>query len=472
MNLRLLKATIVLALVLLNAIPLFAAEPFDHSHSRFDRLLRTRVKDGLVDYAALKAAPADLDACLDAQAAVTEADFRTWKESDRLAFLINLYNAQTLRLILDHYPVRSIKNIGTVLRGPWKQPVVRLFGQSLTLNDLEHGIIRKDFHEPAVHFALVCAAKGCPPLREEAYVGSRLEAQLNDQTRRFLDERKKNSIDFENKTLRLSPIFKWYAADFEKASGSVHAWLQRLFTSQNPQSVRVAEFKIEYTDYDWSLNNRASKSPDQSANHGFILRTLDHIDQLGRWGGAALIATYVIACIIFIPGSILTLGAGVLFGVVWGSIYVSIGSTLGATCSFLIGRHLARDWVARKLEHYPQFNLIDRAVAREGWKIVLLARLSPLFPFNLLNYALGLTRIPLSHYILASWIGMIPGTVMYVYLGSLVGSLASLGQGGHQRTTAEWTLYGVGLLATVVVTIYVTRIAKKALSERVPTAEV
>jgi uncharacterized membrane protein YdjX (TVP38/TMEM64 family) len=153
--------------------------------------------------------------------------------------------------------------------------------------------------------------------------------------------------------------------------------------------------------------------------------------------------------------------------VVVGSICVSISATLGATAAFLVGRYLARDAIARKIERNEKFAAIDRAVADEGWKIVFLTRLSPVFPFTLLNYAFGLTRVKLGHYVLASWIGMMPGTVMYVYLGSLV----NVGAGHRQRTTGEWVLYGVGLLATVVVTVFVTRLARKALAKKIGGSE-
>jgi uncharacterized membrane protein YdjX (TVP38/TMEM64 family) len=171
--------------------------------------------------------------------------------------------------------------------------------------------------------------------------------------------------------------------------------------------------------------------------------------------------------VLFLPGWILTLGAGVVYGLTKGSILVSISATLGATAAFLVGRYLAREWVAARIEGNPRFRAIDEAVAREGWKIVLLTRLSPAFPFNLLNYAFGLTRVSLRHYALASWIGMMPGTLMYVYLGSLAGDLASVGAGRGSRTPAEWALYAVGLLATVAVTVYVTRIARGALEKRI-----
>ncbi|MBI4397376.1 MAG: TVP38/TMEM64 family protein [Elusimicrobia bacterium] len=200
---------------------------------------------------------------------------------------------------------------------------------------------------------------------------------------------------------------------------------------------------------------------------GLLRSALDWIASLGPWGYAAFIFVYILACVLFVPGSVLTLGAGVLFGVGKGSLCVSAGATLGATAAFLVGRYVARGWVSKKIEGNASFKVIDEAVAREGWKIVGLTRLSPVFPFNLLNYAFGVTRVSLKDYFFASWIGMLPGTVMYVYIGSLAGDLANLGAGGRTRSPAEWALYVVGLLATVAVTVYVTRIAKKALQQKI-----
>src|SRR5205814_3236399 len=187
-----------------------------------------------------------------------------------------------------------------------------------------------------------------------------------------------------------------------------------------------------------------------------LKEALDWIGKLGPWGPVIFAGIYVVASVLFVPGSVLTLGAGAVFGVALGSVCVSISATVGATAAFLVGRYQARDAIARKIQKNEKFATIDRAVADEGWKIVLLTRLSPVFPFTLLNYAFGLTRVKLSHYVLASWLGMIPGTVMYVYLGSLV----NIGAGHRQRTTGEWVLYGVGLLAAVVVTVFVTRLAR------------
>lgn len=203
-----------------------------------------------------------------------------------------------------------------------------------------------------------------------------------------------------------------------------------------------------------------------------VLRnTLEWISGFGVIAPVIFITIYILACVLLLPGSILTLGAGIIFGVVEGSIVVSIGSTIGAACAFLVGRYLARGWVTGKIAGNEKFKAIDEAVAGQGWKIVLLTRLSPVFPFNLLNYAFGLTKVSLKQYFLASWLGMIPGTVMYVYIGSLAGDLASLSAGDRTRSTGEWILYAVGLLATVAVTIFVTRIAKKAIASRIPLGE-
>lgn len=198
-----------------------------------------------------------------------------------------------------------------------------------------------------------------------------------------------------------------------------------------------------------------------------LTNALQWIEGLGGEGAIAFILLYIIATVAFLPGSILTLGAGLIFGIAAGSIYVLIGATLGATLAFLVGRYLARGWVSRKIAENPKFQAIDQAVGREGFKIVLLTRLSPVFPFNLLNYAFGVTGVSLKDYVLGS-VGMIPGTFLYVYLGSLAGSLATLGTEETPANPAvQWTIRILGLVATVIVTFYVTRIARKALDHQV-----
>ena len=197
-----------------------------------------------------------------------------------------------------------------------------------------------------------------------------------------------------------------------------------------------------------------------------LQQALETVHDLGWMGYAIFCLLYIAACVLFIPGTILTLGGGAIFGLARGVICVSAASTLGAGCAFLVGRFLAREFVARKLERYPRFVEVDRAVAREGWKIVFLTRLSPIFPFNLLNYAFGLTQVSFSDYFIASWAGMLPGTILYVYLGTLAGDLVSLGASERSRSPLEWAFLLVGLLATIAVTVFITRIARKALQTK------
>jgi uncharacterized membrane protein YdjX (TVP38/TMEM64 family) len=198
-----------------------------------------------------------------------------------------------------------------------------------------------------------------------------------------------------------------------------------------------------------------------------LKNALEWIASLGAIGAIAFIGIYIVAAVAFLPGSILTLGAGVVFGVWLGAIYVFIGATLGATAAFLVGRYFARDWVAKKIADNDKFRAIDRAIGTEGLKIVLLTRLSPVFPFNLLNYALGLTGVSIKDYVIGS-VGMIPGTLMYVYIGSLAGNLALIGTDAQPTNpTLQWTIRIVGFIATVAVTIYITRIAKQALAQSV-----
>jgi uncharacterized membrane protein YdjX (TVP38/TMEM64 family) len=183
-------------------------------------------------------------------------------------------------------------------------------------------------------------------------------------------------------------------------------------------------------------------------------------------GGVAIYALfYVAGVVLFFPGIILTAGAGLLYGVLLGTLIVSPASVLGATLAFLIARHVARDWVSRKLEKYPNFAAIDRAIEKNGFKMILLLRLQPVVPFNLLNYALGLTRIRLRDYVMASWIGMFPATVLYVYLGSVLHSVSDLLQG--HLGSGKWgaILFWAGLAAAIVLVVYIGRIARKALQE-------
>ena len=200
---------------------------------------------------------------------------------------------------------------------------------------------------------------------------------------------------------------------------------------------------------------------------GVVAEGARRIEGLGAWAPAAFVAAYALAAVALIPGSVLTLAGGALFGLLRGTLFVFAGATLGACGAFLIARYLARGAVERRIAGNPRFAAIDRAVAREGRKIVFLLRLSPVFPFSLLNYALGLTRVRFADFLVAS-LGMLPGTVLYVYYGKVLGDVAQVAAGAKVRHDAGyWTLLAVGLLATVAVTFVVTRTAKRALSEEI-----
>lgn len=242
----------VVALLIAGAASLAAG--FDHNHAAWTRVLERRVEAGRVDYAAIRADPAALTGYLDTLAAVGEEEFNSWSQPRQIAFLVNLYNASTIRLITLHYPVDSIKKIGWFLKGPFDQDIVRLFNAKTTLNHIEHERLRRDYSEPRIHFALVCAAVSCPSLRSEAYVGDRLDAQFDEQGRLFLADRTKNRLDTAEGTLYLSPIFKWFRDDFTAESRSV-ALFVKPFLPPDDRARLEEDTPIRFTDYDWSLND-------------------------------------------------------------------------------------------------------------------------------------------------------------------------------------------------------------------------
>ncbi|MEX0999723.1 MAG: DUF547 domain-containing protein [Thermodesulfobacteriota bacterium] len=225
----------------------------DKPDQLYGKVLDNFVQEGLVDYSGLKSNPKDLNQYLEQTSGVTRETFEGWSKNEQLAFLINLYNAQTLDLIADNYPVKSIKDIASDSGGPWEQPIVTLFGEQITLDALENEVIRKNYTDPRVHFALVCAALGCPALINTPYQAAELEKQLDQQTKAFLMDTDKNSIDTEQRILRLSPIFDWFKEDFSAKSGSVLEFVNPYFGNQANN-----EYKIEYTNYDWSLNDQTT----------------------------------------------------------------------------------------------------------------------------------------------------------------------------------------------------------------------
>ncbi len=189
------------------------------------------------------------------------------------------------------------------------------------------------------------------------------------------------------------------------------------------------------------------------------------VDGLGFWGPLVFIGGYAAAVVAFVPGSLLTLAAGAVFGIAEGTAYVFVAATLGAAAAFLVSRHLARGAIERRLEGNPRFSAIDRAVGSEGRKIVFLLRLSPVFPFNLLNYGLGLTQVRFVDYFVASF-GMLPGTLLYVYYGKLAGDVAALAGGASvERGLGYYVVLVLGLVATVAVTMIVARTARRALKQ-------
>lgn len=191
------------------------------------------------------------------------------------------------------------------------------------------------------------------------------------------------------------------------------------------------------------------------------------VESLGWLGPLVFILGYAVATVAFIPGSLLTLAAGAIFGLAQGTLYTFIGATLGASAAFLVARYGARGWIERRIAGNARFAAIDRAVGKEGFKIVALLRLSPVFPFNLLNYSLGLTKVRFLDYLLAS-VAMLPGTLLYVYYGKAAGSLAAVAGGVKtERGPEYWLTLGLGLIATIAVTTVITRLAGRALRQEI-----
>lgn len=189
------------------------------------------------------------------------------------------------------------------------------------------------------------------------------------------------------------------------------------------------------------------------------------VDGLGVWGPLAFIVVYAVAVIAFVPGALLTLAGGAIFDLLWGTVYVFIAAVIGSSGAFLVSRYLARGAVERRFGQSQRFLRLDRAVGEQGLKIMFLLRLSPAFPFSFMNYAIGLTRISFRDYVFAS-AGMLPGTVLYVYYGKLVGDVAALAGGvAPERDAGYYAVLGIGLAATLAVTALVTRIARRALAE-------
>jgi len=251
---------------------------FDHTHSQWEKVLKEFVvlkNPGVTEvrYGDLKKNPSILGAYLKELESVTLSDFKNFSKDEQLSLLINAYNAFTVKLILDHYPVKSIKEIGGWFSNPWKKEFFTLMGAKRTLDDIEHGMIRQDaealknlgsnlvsvlkkFNEPRIHFAVNCASKGCPALGNRPYFLSELTKQLEDATQNFLNNRDQNRFDSAQGTLFLSSIFKWYGSDFEPSFGSIKAFVAPYIAKNKDDEKKILKATVEYLDYDWSLNGK------------------------------------------------------------------------------------------------------------------------------------------------------------------------------------------------------------------------
>jgi hypothetical protein len=250
----------------LAALPAYAETPFDHRYAAWDALLKKHVrwlpdnKQSRVDYAGFKAERAQLKAVLDAMSAVPKAEFDTWTREQRMAFLINAYNAFMVEKVLTRYPdIRSVWDFGRLWGHPFKDEFFVLLEGRRSLDWIEHETLRRHYRDPRIHYAVNCAAVGCPMLREEAYTAARLELQLEDQARRFLADRSRNRV--RDARLEVSKIFDWYRADFEPRE-RYFARHAALLADDPAQQKLIVEGKaaLRFLDYDWTLNDSRSSS--------------------------------------------------------------------------------------------------------------------------------------------------------------------------------------------------------------------
>ena len=267
----------ILCTLALSAESLAAKAEGRFSYAGYNQVLKTYVIKGGVDYAMMKEDRSPLDRFVESMGKVSEETYRTWDEAAQLAFWINAYNAITLKVIIDHYPIRKRllpsglvfpRNSIQQIPGKWAKITHTILGKSMTLDQIEHKILRKKFQEPRIHVALVCAARGCPSLRSEAYVGERLNEQLDDQTRRFLNHPAKFRINLGERVVELSSIFKWFGRDFLKVYGpqegfqgrseaerAVLAFISRYLDRNDREFLEQGEYRVAYLKYDWTLND-------------------------------------------------------------------------------------------------------------------------------------------------------------------------------------------------------------------------
>jgi hypothetical protein len=261
-----------------------------HAHASTDAQISASILDpvlckyvddaGLVDYAGLLSAREDLDRFVRELAETDPSVFGGWNESEQMAFLLNAYNGLTLKLIIDHYPIQSStvksllwpRNSIRQIKGAWNEITFELMGEAVTLDHIEHGILRTDFHDPRIHMALVCAALSCPPLRAEAYRGDKLEEQLDDQSRRFVSKQTMVSVDRRVGIVRISAIFDWFGSDFveryptgqdrfEPKREAVLEFIANFVDEDAAAYVRNGTYEVKFFDYDWTLNEPGKNEP-------------------------------------------------------------------------------------------------------------------------------------------------------------------------------------------------------------------
>ncbi len=487
------RAALAVALVVLTACGAPASDPatgpvademrvalssgsaaFDHAE--WDRLLAQGTVNGLVDYTYMRSSRRALDAYLDRVAA---ADLAGLAPDELKALLINAYNALTVRVILDNPGVSSIREID----GVWTDIRHGFGGHELTLDNLEHNLLRPFFKDPRIHFALNCASLSCAPLPGWAFDGPQLEEQLEERSRSFLSDA--GNVRVEGGRLVASRYFDWYGDDF-----TAEGWVPRAETIAGfigryagPEvagliSSADGQVPLEFMDYDWSLNSVRRDDVDAPGDAedtasagtaadtepgGWVARVREWVAAFGPAAPLLYGLVYVLAVVLLIPGSSLTIGAGFAFGLGLGTLVVVVAANIGAALAFLLGRYLLRSRVERWLEGREKLSAVDRAVESQGWRVVALTRLSPAFPFNVQNYFYGLTGVGLGSYVLASLVAMLPGTLLYVYIGVAGAEVASAIGGA-----ASWgrtVLLVAGLLATLLVVVLVTRVAKRELEK-------
>jgi hypothetical protein len=239
---------------------------FDHSHGEWSKILKEHVKvtdEGRItrlNYAALKKSPRALEAYTKGLSKVSEAEFAAFSFSERKAFLVNAYNAFIVKLVVDNYPLKSIKSIGIPFVGPWKSSFIPLLGKNLSPDDVEHGLLRKKYPDPRIHVAVNCASVSCPALRPEAFVAAKLDEQLEEQARLFYSNPREAAFFPATRELKLNSILKWFKEDFVSPGDSspvtyVAKYLPSLAQELASGRVRAADVNVRFQDYDWGLND-------------------------------------------------------------------------------------------------------------------------------------------------------------------------------------------------------------------------